>query len=863
MKSNKKLQLLQAILVCLILIYPITKVLAVVENDTQPLVISEERTAETSESTQEALVEEEAFEAVEEISEPLADLLLPESTLDLPEVAEKVPEIGQEEANFEEAGDYLSQRSFEGRNFNPQFSNGQINLGGDPNLGNTRDWWTHLYHYNTRLFFLTYVKEKLPPIGYEIGDESRLVIPRYLQMSDSDYYNRHMLRRISGYNASEIPARSVVPNPQQGVWTSSPGSYTSAVASAGFRERYMNFLTAEPATFFTEDRVFSLTLQRTSNAIDYDIEIIIRRLRAEPSSVIHFRNLRVGYFAHFVALDWSSGSGWNRVRHREDPITGSFSPDIDFPRVSPELAISKIKDGVLEVHDSFSEDPFDYVRIDKKMNQGRQTARFITHPNVDQLGRQTVTVEVADIYGGFRNIQRIDVEFDVQNTLTGEGNPQVLNVGADISSLDSKSLLRNVRRNGSLLNSQDYEAQLLGSPTLNHVGEEEWQVRLTYQGESHTAVIIPVKVTVEWGNSLRILTNHERTVMAVTLNRNAQNNLILNGVQGAPRLVGNLIHGSFPEKYFHVGVYRLNQSEDTYENLTQLNYFEKSGHDSIQTAYQSWIPQEVAVGDLVGIYHREVLNINQRLLLYTNNIESIPYANRQHRQAVSYYEVTEEGFKPRYFNQLTPRRHSAEIFTEESLLDQEITHFFAPNSALNQSSYQFLNYPPTNVSGIQGGNIAVSEMLDVGKRIIYPYEVELLVGQGSLVATVPANMEFFDYQITNNPQTIQRRESNWSIKVNDRRGDNQQPVWRIISRVERNNDGLSDYYVYRQGNTVTPLDQGVEVYRSGNESRSGPIMTDINWSRNQGVQLMVPSTPPLQGNRNYQDRIEWSLIQGP
>lgn len=497
------------------------------------------------------------------------------------------------------------------------------------------------------------------------------------------------------------------------------------------------------------------------------------------------------------------------------------------------------------------------------MNQGRQTARFITRPNMAQLGRQTVVLEVADVYGGFRNVQRINVAFDIRNTLSAEGVPQVWNLGADVSHLNSTSLIRNVRRKGVQLNSRDYETQLIRSAPLIHVGEEEWRIRLTYQGHSNTAVEIPVRVTIQWGNSLRILTNQERTVMAITLNRNTQNNLILNGVQGVPRLVGNLIHGSFPEKYFHVGVYRLNQREDAYENLTQLNYFEKRGHESIQTAHQSWIPQEVAVGDLVGVYHREVLNSNQRLLLYTNNIESTPYASRQHSQDVSYYEVTATGFKPRYFNQLKTQRHNVPIFTESSLLEQDITRFFEPHSGLNQGNYQFITQPATNVSGIQAGNVGVSEMLEGGRRIIYPYHVELLVGQGSLVATVPSNMNFFDYRITSNPQIIQRREANWSIKVNDRRGDNQQPLWRIISKVERNSDGLSGYYMYRQGNTVTPLDQGVEVYSSGNESRSGPITTDINWSRNEGIQLMLPGNPPLQGNRNYQDRIEWSLIQGP
>lgn len=862
MKSNKKLQALPVILVCLFLLLPITIVLAVAEEEDLELGPALGPTEVFHEPEEEPLALEE--EPTEASNEPVVEIPVSEPSLTLPVIEAVSDDLQEPTESFDGSQAYLLERSVESRNINAQFSNGQINLGGAPDLRNTRDWWTHLYHYNTRLFFLTYVKEKMPPIGYEVGDESRLVVPWHLFLTDSDYFNQNMLRPILRYRASEISARLVVPNPQQNVWTGNLGAYTSAVATAGYRERYLNFRFGAPETFYTEDGVFSLSVRRMdNNATLTDIEMVIRRLQATPSNQEHFRNFRIGYWARFVALNWTSGSGWNRVSHREDELTGSFSPDVEFEKIAPELAISKIKDGVLEVHDSFNENPLDYVRIDKKMNQGRQTTRFITRPNMAQLGRQTVTVEVADVYGGFRNVQRINVVFDIQNTLRAEGVPQVWNVGADVSHLNSDSLIRNIRRKGVQLNSRDYETQLIRSTPLIHVGEEEWRVRLTYQGHSNTAVEIPVRVTLRWGDSIRLLSNNFQTAMAVTLHKDTQNNLVLTGVKGLPSPGLNQIHSGFSDKYFHVGLYRMNQGDQKYETLNQLTYFEKSGNESIQTAYQSLHSQPVAIGDLVSIYHREVLSINRMVMLYTNSVESLPYASRQHSQGVSYYEVTATGFKPRYFNQLKTQRHNVPIFTESSLLEQDITRFFEPHSGLNQGNYQFITQPVTNVSGIQAGNVAVSEMLEGGRRIIYPYHVELLVGQGSLVATVPSNMNFFDYRITSNPQIIQRREANWSIKVNDRRGDNQQPLWRIISKVERNSDGLSGYYMYRQGNTVTPLDQGVEVYRSGNESRSGPITTDINWSRNQGIQLMIPGNPPLQGNRNYQDRIEWSLIQGP
>lgn len=871
MRSNKQLKALQVILVSLLLIVPMAMTFAAEENEIPELTAPLESTQVSGQPSQEEL--EEPVTQIPEFNESpreepiIVPPLVPisEPSLELGILEEDGEKQGTVSESFLELPEELLARNFGGRKFNPLYNNDQINHRGVPNLANTRDWWTHLYHYNTRLFFLTYLNEYLPPVGYEVGSESRLIIPKDLYLPDSRYYKEHMLRGILHYDASEIPARLVVQNPQQSVWTSNPGAYTSALATAAYRSSSLQFLTGAESSFTTSDGVFRLTLRRVNPAErpPTDLEIIVRRERAVPSNASDFSGFEIEYRGQFVRLQWSSSGGWQRITGHLQPFTGSFHPTVELKTVTPELAISKIKDGVLEVNDSFSENPLDYVRIDKKMNQGRQTARFLTHPNTSRLGRQSVTVQVTDSYGGFRNTQSINVVFDVRNTLTAEGVPQVWNVGTELNALDSKTLLRNVRRKGSQLNSRDYEAQLISSSSLIHVGEEEWRVRLTYQGHSNTAVEIPVKVTVQWGNSLRLLSNNFNTAMAVTLHKDAQNNLVVRGVKGLPSPGWNYIHAHFRDKYFHVGIYRLNQGEQTYEKLERVTYFEKTGHDLIQTAYQSLSSQPVEVGDLVGIYHREVSSIQQMLRLYTNNIESQPYTTQHYNQPTSYYEVTDNGFKPRYFNQLKTRQHSLPIFTESSALEQEITRFFDPHTGLNQGNYQFISPPPTNVSGPQVGKVAVSERLEGSKRISYPYDIELLVGQGSLVATVPSNMNFYDYQITSTPQIIQRREANWSIKVNDRRGDNQQPVWRIISRVERNPDGLSRYYVYRQGETVTPLDQGVEVYRSGNENRAGPILTEINWARGDGIQLKVPSNPPLQGNQNYQDRIEWSLIQGP
>lgn len=545
-----------------------------------------------------------------------------------------------------------------------------------------------------------------------------------------------------------------------------------------------------------------------------------------------------------VVIDWSN-LGVGSVEY----VANSLS--VDGKSLAPQIDASNGKITINNLS-TLSSDGTDTSRIQLKL-KGLQISDL---KNIKVQGYGTNEYD-----DDFPKENEVGLEIK-QAPITAEPNAQSFLLGASVSGVDPKALVKNVKINGSITNS--YTAQYVSQLSSDIVGTQNTQVKvIAYNGKTKYETTVDVPVTVNWGNALQIKGNNYETIMGLAL-LNENNQLKLVAASGETNT--GSIYASKTNTYLTVSKFTdislpLNNASPNFSKSF-------SGTQTKATAREQIGTLTTNTGEILGVEHQEALQWNEMLSLYSNSVKSIPYKDNSLTSNTTYYEITASGYQLLFLNQLGTKTATVPIYTNKSYFDQHVSEYIDLKGHSKISVKGFSKYPDTTSPGQKSGKVIVEEPLSNGKKAQFEYEITFTVGEGSLSFSAPNTMDFKAFTKSRSEQLIQRTKTeNLGISIKDDRGSGKQGDWSLNAQIKNNQSGIAPYLIYRnkEGGDSYLNSSSVQIYHHDKQtSATAPIDLDISsqWNSSVGLFLKIPSKNGLL-NQKYSTTITWNLVEGP
>lgn len=326
--------------------------------------------------------------------------------------------------------------------------------------------------------------------------------------------------------------------------------------------------------------------------------------------------------------------------------------------------------------------------------------------------------------------KQIDMKLEAQIKevqITAEANPQKISIGTNEKSWDLKTFVKNVKRNGEILEADKYSVNIIANIDTNIKGTKNITLQIEDKETGKKSKDIVVPVTIDKYNTFIFKGMASQTVMSLSL-INENENLYLQGNRyyAGDFFDGRIHYGTANNEYLNVQVMK-DVPDDTvfpssYSPQVKISY---KGNDSLDSAYSKINQLEVKEGDIVRIFHKEGKYGGGKLLeLYKQgNKQTI-----QNDMAITgYYQVTKSGFEPIYVDKLSTNKQLIQLGMSNSELDNLLPNTINSKENPNISVDKYKTRPNSNLIGVQNTEVIVNEKLKSGNRIKSFYNVSFEV----------------------------------------------------------------------------------------------------------------------------------------
>lgn len=553
----------------------------------------------------------------------------------------------------------------------------------------------------------------------------------------------------------------------------------------------------------------------------------------------------------------SDGTGLSYLDGSEDTVN---------VKVKPDLISIDAKDTTINIDDKWqSKDNFVSATNEDGNNVDFSSSKISVTPNTldtSKAGKYKINYKYEGI------LKKVNKEATVtvydNRPLKADPIPQEFSLGSDLSQLKASELIKNVRKGNEAVKPDGYQLSLTKLPDSNLVGKKEAIVKITRKANDISSEIkIPIEIN--WGNSLKLNGNDLQTIMALTTHKSAIGYSV---IATRAQLDKNTDHIQPQIKNEYV---KIDLAHAKSESLTNLKpYYETSlkGTDEIDTAYQKFVRQEAAVGDIVKVSHKELTNGSNYIGRFNEDSWNPPsgFLNTD-----AYFEISDEGkFLDIKVNQLSTKEVSVPIYATKEDLNIRLQELVDLKGYSNIKIKEFSEYPSTTNHGKQKGKVIVEEtLLTSSKKVQYEYDVIVNVEPGTLEFSVPKTLTFNDFSKSPKEQVVNRKYSGGlGLEVKDSRGGKEQGKWRVTAQVKGSNEPLAEYLIFRNPEKVdTYLNNGEVTIFTGNhqDEPTEPLEVELSekWKKDDGVLLKIPAKNKLLGNKTYQETIYWNLVEGP
>ncbi|MFD2308205.1 hypothetical protein [Enterococcus termitis] len=481
--------------------------------------------------------------------------------------------------------------------------------------------------------------------------------------------------------------------------------------------------------------------------------------------------------------------------------------------------------------------------------------------------------------------------------LTAQPVAQSIPLGSDESywkAANLKETVKDVMEGSNKVT--DYTVTLVTSPTTDRITTDSiMTVNVANAADLSQSTDVEVPVNVTWGNSLALggsgttVNGSGQSTLALTLHEDSNERPYLNSAYGnLPKANEStaLASAAADDPFYQVTYLDMSGQATGQSNAKEVNDGPNAVNDVTIQGLGSQTPAQlvdqlgtngklsVNYGDVLKVYVKQGQHA-----LYTNNQgPAQPLADLPNNETI-FVLVTKDGFKPLYFNQLTPKEVSiaSESTATTELYDAHYNslaaYFTTSGSSSNYTQIKpngFKTYPKLNlaVGESDNGRVLVAEPTSTtsNQYVTYAYDTTF-VGTGPELQIVSplSSLSFGSQTIKSQTQEIKRTDPNWGFTVLDSRQT--KAAWVIQAKMsepfktsDANSKQLKGAELkLKQASGTISLNSGYQtIYTKENPSASN----NVTWSAEQGFFLQVPPGV-IDKDAVYSTDVEFILTSAP
>lgn len=489
------------------------------------------------------------------------------------------------------------------------------------------------------------------------------------------------------------------------------------------------------------------------------------------------------------------------------------------------------------------------------------------------------------------------ITITVGKPLSAEAVTQTIPLGSDEQYWTADRLQQTVKNVMDGDNEvSNYKVNLFTPPITSRVTDNEAMlVEVVDEADSSQTVKVEIPIKVSWGNAITLggsetdVSKSGQSTLALTLHEDDKNKPYLRSAYGnLPSLNEQMpLASNDPNVPFYQFTY-LNMSNQAtgQSNAKEVNDGPNAVNDVTIQGLGSQTPAQlvdqlgtngklsVNYGDVLKVYVKQGQHA-----LYTNNQgPAQPLADLPNNETI-FVLVTKDGFKPLYFNQLTPKEVSiaSESTSTTALYDAHYNslaaYFTTSGSSSNYTQIKpngFKTYPKLNlaVGESDNGRVLVAEPTSTtsNQYVTYAYDTTF-VGTGPELQIVSplSSLSFGSQTIKSQTQEIKRTDPNWGFTVLDSRQT--KAAWVIQAKMSEpfktsgaNSKQLKGAELkLKQASGTISLNSGYQtIYTKENPGASN----NVTWSAEQGFFLQVPPGV-IDKDAVYSTDVEFILTSAP
>ncbi|MBC1499067.1 hypothetical protein HB943_00535 [Listeria weihenstephanensis] len=308
-------------------------------------------------------------------------------------------------------------------------------------------------------------------------------------------------------------------------------------------------------------------------------------------------------------------------------------------------------------------------------------------------------ITAQDASGNISDVTKVTVKEEV----FAVAKPQTMILGTDISKMDPKTFLQDIKNDGT-----NMTIAFGNKASTGTVGTANTEVKVTDNTTQVTQTIL-VPTTIEYGDTIfasgiETSGSSRRGVSAITIHHGA-NPYLTNTVARYEYYSYIKIHSYFPSTYVGTKV-----SKVTDDHILGTPYFAKSanGTDTVDSFVNNYGTPEVEYGDVLEFYHAE----GKAWIEKAGEAEHFDATNTT-GSGTTYYEITPDGYKQVLKNNITTK--SKTINTGETV---QASDFVTLPAGSNLSvADTFIQAPNVSKVGTSTVEVEVDEQLNSGKYL--------------------------------------------------------------------------------------------------------------------------------------------------
>lgn len=379
--------------------------------------------------------------------------------------------------------------------------------------------------------------------------------------------------------------------------------------------------------------------------------------------------------------------------------------------------------------------------------------KFKSYPETSTPGIKKASIIARELVEGTSYIEKTySVSLEVKPTIEAETIPQEVSIGADISKLNLKSFLKNVRINGTAVSSDDYDIEIVSNIETNLKGMKNLILKIIDKNSGAKSDELTVPITVDLYNAFLFKGVDSQTTLSLSIiNEDNELSLVANRYNNTDEK-NEMINPNFntDKEYFSIKIMEdVPDNLEFYSGFSPTKVFTFKGGDINSEAYKKFSKMKVKEGDLIRVYHYQGENNggNSLLTLYKKGKQSLI---DQDMFTTGYYQFTKEGFVPVNVTRLSAYEQNVKLGTSKAELDKLMPNIIDDKGKENITAGGYTTYPNTGLVGIQNGGVRVYEKLISGNRVKYYYTVPFNIEIGNTLQLNGANlMDVFGLSILN------------------------------------------------------------------------------------------------------------------